>query len=79
MAMNQTVRDARVLVMPEMSCDRPEARMSVFLQGATVDDALTDLVKALQREGFLVVEKTERGVRLVLVGPGARAAKREAP
>lgn len=79
MAMNQTVRDARVLVMPEMSCDRPEARMSVFLQGTTVDDALSDLVRALQRDGFLVVEKVERGVRLVLVGPGARAARAEAP
>jgi hypothetical protein len=80
MAMNETVRDARVLVMPEMSCDRPEARMSVFLQGTTVDDAITDLVRALQRDGFLVVEKIERGVRLVLVGPGTRGAPRgEAP
>ncbi len=72
MALNQTARDARVLVMPEMSCDRPEAKMSVFLQGTTIDDAITDLVKALQRDGFLVVEKIENGVRLVLVGPGAR-------
>ena len=74
MALNQTARDARVLMMPEMSCDRPESRMSVFLQGATVNDAITDFVKALQRDGFVAVEKVEKGTRLVLVGPGSRVA-----
>ena len=54
--------------MPDMHCDRPEARLSVFLQGATLDDAITSFVAALRDEGFLVIDRVDRGVRLVLVG-----------
>jgi hypothetical protein len=68
MALNQAMTDGRVLMMPNMRCDRPEARMSVFLQGNTFDDALSEFVKSVREQGFLVVEKYERGVRLVLVG-----------
>lgn len=68
MALNQLARDAQVLMMPEMRCDRPEARMSVFLQGKTVDDALTEFVRAIKEQGFLVVERMDQGTRLVLVG-----------
>jgi len=68
MALNQSVRDAQVLVMPDMHCDRPDARMSVFLQGATMDDALNEFVRSVKREGFLVLERTEKHVRLILVG-----------
>ncbi|MBN1962849.1 MAG: hypothetical protein JW841_18100 [Deltaproteobacteria bacterium] len=69
MALNQTARNARVLMMPEMKCDQQEARMSIFLQGKTVNDALTELVKALKTKGFLVVERIDKGMRLILVGP----------
>lgn len=74
MALNQSVTDAQVLVMPDMKCDRPEARMSVFLQGHTFDDALNAFVRAVREEGFLVVEREEKGVRLILLGnrPPAR-------
>ena len=68
MAMNQATTDAQVLVMPELKCDRPEARMSVFLQGETFDAALTNLREALREQGYLVKERQERGVRLILVG-----------
>lgn len=68
MALNQLARDAQVLMMPEMRCDRPEARMSVFLQGKTVDDALTEFVRAIKEQGFLVVERMDKEMRLVLVG-----------
>jgi hypothetical protein len=77
MAENQAARDARVLVMPDMKCDRPEAKMSVFLQGSSIDEALTDLVRALRAEGFVVVERVEAGVRLILVGQGTRGARAE--
>jgi hypothetical protein len=72
MALNQAVTDARVLVMPAMRCDSPKARISVFLSGRTLDDALSELVKSLRLEGFLVVEKQDKAVRLILVGPGTR-------
>ena len=68
MALNQSVTDAQVLVMPEMRCDRPDARVSLFLQGRTFDDALTTFVHSVREEGFLVVERLEHGVRLILVG-----------
>lgn len=68
MAINQLTRDAQVLMMPEMRCDRPEARMSVFLQGRTVNDAIDEFVRAVKEQGFVVVERTEGKVRLVLVG-----------
>jgi hypothetical protein len=68
MALNQTARDAQVLVMPEMHCDRPEARMSVFLQGATIDDALDEFVLAVRREGFLALDRKEKSLRLILIG-----------
>ncbi len=67
MALNQAMTDGRVLVMPNMRCDRPEARMSVFLQGKTLDDALSEFVKQVREQGFIVKEKLEKGVRLVLV------------
>lgn len=73
MALNQTVDDAQVLVTPEMRCDAPNAKISVFLQGRTLDDALNEFVRALQREGFRVKESAHqsqgRSVRLIMVGP----------
>lgn len=68
MALNQTILDAQVLVMPDMECDRADSRMSVFLQGATLNDALNEFVAAAKREGFLVVEREEKGIRMVLLG-----------
>ncbi len=68
MALNQSMTDARVLVRPDMRCDRTEARMSVFLQGKTFDDALSEFVRAVREQGFLVAERVEKGTRLVLVG-----------
>jgi hypothetical protein len=72
MAMNQAARDARVLVMHDMKCEAPHARMSLFLQGATIDEALDELVRELRRAGFVAVERTDSGMRLVLVAQGAR-------
>lgn len=77
MALNQATTDAQILVTPDMRCDRPESRMSIFLQGSTLNDAIDEFVEAIEREGFLVVERYEKGVRLVLVGAG-RAANRRA-
>ncbi|MBI5507324.1 MAG: hypothetical protein HY903_01100 [Deltaproteobacteria bacterium] len=68
MAMNQATLDAEVLVTPEMECDKPENKMSVFLQGDTLDDALNEFIRACKRERFVVVEKNKQGVRLILVG-----------
>jgi len=68
MALNQAMTDGQILMMPEMRCDRAESRMSVFLQGETFDDALTEFVRAVREQGFLVVERQEKGNRLVLVG-----------
>ncbi len=68
MALNQSITDAQILVMPEMECDRPENRMSVFLQGSTLNHAIDEFVRAVRREGFLVVEKKKKNVRMVLVG-----------
>jgi len=69
MALNLSVLDARVLVMPDLHCDRSDNKMSVFLQGATLDEAITDFVKAARYSGFIVKESLDKsGLRLVLVG-----------
>ena len=68
MAINQAVNDAQILVMPNMHCDRPGARMSVFLQGATWDDAITEFMHAVQEHGMIANESTSHGVRLILIG-----------
>lgn len=68
MALNLAVSDARILVMPDMHCDRPDSKMSVFLQGQTMDDAITEFVKAVRSAGFLAKESTEKGLRLILIG-----------
>jgi hypothetical protein len=68
MALNLAMTDAQVLVMPELHCDRPDSKMSVFLQGATFDDALNEFIRAVRAQGFLVAERQEKNMRLVLVG-----------
>ncbi len=75
MALNLTASDAHLLVMPELQCDRADAKMSVFLQGKTIDDAITSFAAALRRQGFRVVERKERDTRLVLIGAPTPAGK----
>ena len=72
MTLNQTATNAQVLVMPEMKCDRPDARMSLFLSSETIGSALNEFVKALKGRGYLVVDKTRDGVRRILLGPARR-------
>ena len=43
-----------------------------FLSSETIDGALTEFVKALRTQGYLVVDKTRQGVRRILLGPGRR-------
>ncbi|MFH1177695.1 MAG: hypothetical protein V1750_09840 [Acidobacteriota bacterium] len=69
MAINQTVLDAQVLVQPQMRCDSPNAKISVFLQGRTLDDALDELVRALKRDSFFVNDRVFKGTRMILIGP----------
>jgi len=71
MALNQSMTDAEVLITADLDCDKPENKMSVFLQGNTLDEALNEYIRACKREGFVVVEKNNKGVRLVLVGKKA--------
>lgn len=68
MALNQSVTDTQILVTPDMRCDRPQARMSIFLQGSTFADAIDEFVEAVNNEGFLVVQRREKNVRLILIG-----------
>lgn len=75
MALNQTMTDGQILMMPEMHCDRAESRMSVFLQGETLNDAMNEFVRAVREQGFLVVEKQTDATWLVLVGPKPVAPK----
>jgi len=72
MALNQSVSDAQILVQPQMRCDSPKAKISVFLNGATLDDALTEFVRAVKREGFFTNDKVFKGTRMILIGPGKR-------
>ncbi len=72
MALNQAVLDAQVLVQPRMRCDSPNAKISVFLQGRTLDGALDEFVRAVRREGFFVNDRIFKGTRLILIGPRAR-------
>ncbi|MEE8408704.1 MAG: hypothetical protein V3T05_03785 [Myxococcota bacterium] len=72
MALNQSITNAQVMVMSDLHCDRPEARISVFLQGKTLNDALNEFIVALRREGFIVVERKKKSVRLILIGQGTR-------
>ena len=69
MALNQTVTNAQVLVMPTMHCNRPEARMSLFLSGKTINAGLNEFVNGLRRKGYVVVDKTRKGNRQILFGP----------
>ena len=68
MALNLSMTDARVFIMPELRCDRVDARMSVFLQGRTLDDALDEFVRAVRDMGLLAIDKVDKGRRMVLVG-----------
>ncbi|MCK5690603.1 hypothetical protein KAI87_15090, partial [Myxococcota bacterium] len=63
MALNQSVRDAQVLVMPELECDVADAKMSVFFQGRTFDDALDEFAKAAREYGFIVKEHKQKKIR----------------
>jgi hypothetical protein len=67
MALNQTIKNAQILVMPNMRCNRPEAKMSIFLQGKTLNDALNVFAQTAQELGFILVEKKSRGSRLFLL------------
>ena len=71
MALNQAVTDIQILMTPDMRCDRPQSRMSLFLQGSTFADAIDEFVEAIKREGFLVVDRRENGMHLILVGSGS--------
>jgi len=55
-----------------MQCDSPKSKISVFLQGRTMDDALTEFVRAVKREGFFTQDRMFKGTRMVLIGPGRR-------
>lgn len=68
MALNQSVTDTQILVTPDMRCDRPQSRMSLFLQGSTFKDAIDEFVEAVEQEGFLLVQRKEKNVRLILIG-----------
>jgi hypothetical protein len=68
MALNQSVTDTQILVTPDMRCDRPQSRISLFLQGSTFKDAIDEFVEAAEQEGFLVVQRREKNVRLILIG-----------
>jgi hypothetical protein len=74
MALNQSVTDTQILVTPDMRCDRPQSRMSLFLQGSTFKNAIDEFVEAVEQEGFLLVQRKEKNVRLILIGtkPGQR-------
>lgn len=69
MVINQWVNNAQVLMQPAMRCDSPKALMSVVLQGPTLNDAISEFVKALLENGYRVSDKNYKGVRLVLVAP----------
>jgi hypothetical protein len=43
MALNQAVTDTQILMTPDMRCDRPQSRMSMFLQGKTFANAIDEL------------------------------------
>ncbi len=72
MALNQSVTDALILVMPELRCHEAKNKMSAFLQGETFDDAIDEFVAAATEQGFLVLEKKRKKQRLVLVGNGKK-------
>ncbi|MBI3179704.1 MAG: hypothetical protein HYZ27_08580, partial [Deltaproteobacteria bacterium] len=72
MALNQALLDAQILFSPDLGCERPEARMSVLLKGATLDEALDEFVSAAEREGFLVRERRDGDFRLLVIGRGSR-------
>ncbi|MBC7792960.1 MAG: hypothetical protein H7Z43_04585, partial [Clostridia bacterium] len=67
-ALNQAVTDTQILMTPDMRCDRPQSRMSMFLQGSTFADAIDEFVENVKQQGYLVVQRKENGLRLILVG-----------
>lgn len=69
MALNQAMRDARIIVQKELRCDSPRDKVSLFIQGKSLDDGLTDFIRTIRREGYWVREKKKQGLRLVVVGP----------
>lgn len=75
MALNLAMTDARILVMPDLKCERPDSRISMFLQGPTWNDALDEFVENVKREGFIVVQRNDRGTRLILLGAAKRARR----
>ena len=68
MTLNQSIINARVLMMPNMQCDEPKLRMSVFLSAETYRQALRQFIRAARKEGFIVKQESNDGVLFVLVG-----------
>lgn len=69
MVINQWVTNAQILMQPSMECDSPRAKMSVVLQGRTLNDAINEFVDTLKKNGFRIVDKNFKGTRMVLVAP----------
>lgn len=68
MALNQAVTNAQVLLTPNIQCDAPASRLSLFLSGATLEDALTEFTATLKSQGFLVTDVASKGRRSILIG-----------
>lgn len=68
MALNQAVTNAQVLLTPNIQCDAPASRISLFLSGTTLKDALTEFTTTLKGQGFLVTDVASKGRRSILIG-----------
>lgn len=69
MALNQTAKDALILLTPSMRCDAQTARVSMFLHGSTVNDAFDTFVSSAKEAGFFVKDAIRNQTRLIWLGP----------
>lgn len=69
MSLNQLTTDAHVVLTPSLQCDAPSSRLSLFLSGNSIKDALSEFAETLTQRGFTVVDRTRKGVRQIQIGP----------
>lgn len=69
MSLNQLATDAHILLMPNLRCDDPSSRLSLFLAGNSLKDAFSEFTETLKQRGFNVTDRSKNGVRQILIGP----------
>jgi hypothetical protein len=68
MAINLTIADVKIFIMPDLQCEHPQARINIFLHGNTLNEAASYFVKNVKQQGFSIAERRQGPLRFILLG-----------